>query len=214
MNGGTGGRLRVRGAGASPSAAEPGVLGEEGWWPRCRVGGKDQGSEKIPESLVPSVLPGTGELGEVCKVGGDGPSPCLCSASCQDALGGPLSSAGQVSIAPPRPRAPTVGHGLGSVCSMEVKCALAPSAFLHPPRPFFPSLAFKRCVWEGEGRREDVQPRTSPWEDTAGTGHRGRRLCSPIWRGQRERSAPGKGPPPVWWGRGACCSFSQQRLSP
>ena len=88
---------------------------------------------------------------------------------------------------------------------MEVKCDLAPSAFLHPPRPFFPSLAFKRCVWEGEGRREDVQPRTSPWEDTAGAGHRGRRLCSPIRRGQRERSAPGKGPlPGVWWGQGAC----------
>ena len=142
VNGGTGGRLRVRGAGASPSAAEPGVLGEEGWWPRCRVGGKDEGSEKIPEPLVPSVLPGTGELGEVCKVGGDGPSSCLCSASCQDALGGPLNSAGQVSIAPPpvpqgphhRAR-PGVGLLNGSqVCFGAFCFSPSPTALLSFPR--------------------------------------------------------------------------------
>lgn len=46
--GGTGGRLGVHGAGASPSAAEPGVLGWEGGQPWTNVGGKDEDSEKVP----------------------------------------------------------------------------------------------------------------------------------------------------------------------
>lgn len=85
-----------------PWAAGPGVLSEAGWWPPCRWVKRTRAARR---SLSPGRQrpAGTGESGQACKVGRDGPSSPR-PTSCHDVLGTEL--VGQVGIAPRAARSP------------------------------------------------------------------------------------------------------------
>lgn len=160
----------VRRVGASPSAAEPWGPGPgrlvapvQGVSERTRTGRR--GSS---EPLVSSLLPGTGALEEVCKVGGDSSSPWFCSASSQDVLGWSASLA--VSQGPhcrARPR--------GTLCSWFSLRGLTPSRRQVWVGAFCFSVSFqaalfflKRRTWGGEGEKGRCSARNVPVERTQG----------------------------------------------